>query len=240
MPDHHYDNPRLARLYDMDSPWSPDRDFYLSLAGKPPWQILDLGCGTGLLCDAYAAKGHKVTGVDPARSMLDVAREKPHGRNIEWIESSAQDYRADKRFDLIIMTGHAFQVLLAPEDIGATFNGMKRHIKPGGLIVFETRNPQIDWAEKWNYEMALDTPAGVVHESRKLLSFDGQQMTFELRYRFAEEELVSASTIRFWSKQEIEGQLLNAGLYADTILGDWSGAPFNASSEEMIFKVRGH
>jgi 2-polyprenyl-3-methyl-5-hydroxy-6-metoxy-1,4-benzoquinol methylase len=82
MPDEHYENPKLAAIYDRFSPWSVDRDFYLALAGDPPQYVLDLGCGTGLLCDAYAAKGHIVTGVDPTAAMLAVARQKPHGNTI--------------------------------------------------------------------------------------------------------------------------------------------------------------
>jgi hypothetical protein len=40
MPDKHYLNWKLAEIYDLDSPWSIDRDFYLSLAGAPPQRIL--------------------------------------------------------------------------------------------------------------------------------------------------------------------------------------------------------
>ncbi len=112
MPDTHYEHPRLADIYDRHCPWSVDRDFYLSLAGPSQQNILDLGCGTGLLCNAYAAKGHDVTGVDPALPMLDVARRKPSGEMIEWVHSFAENYRSDKRFDLIIMTGMRFKCCL--------------------------------------------------------------------------------------------------------------------------------
>ncbi len=74
MLDLHYTDPALAELYDLDSGWSVDREFYLNLAGSTPKRILDLGCGTGLLGDALAARGHEVTGVDPAAAMLEVAR----------------------------------------------------------------------------------------------------------------------------------------------------------------------
>lgn len=121
-----YDNPRLAEIYDLDSGWSMDRDFYLSLTGSTRQKILDLGCGTGLICDAYAAKNHDVTGVDPSAAMLRVARQKPHGKKIKWIQSFAQTYHSDKFFDLIIMTGHAFQVLLEDSEIQATFAVMRR------------------------------------------------------------------------------------------------------------------
>ena len=143
MLDLHYEHPALAVLYDLDSGWSIDRDFYLGLASGGQKRILDLGCGTGLLCDAYASLGHQVTGVDPARAMLDVARTKPYGSNVEWIESTAQSFRSEKRFDLIIMTGNAFQVFLEDQDILAVFETMRIHLAPGGVIAFETRNPAV-------------------------------------------------------------------------------------------------
>jgi ubiquinone/menaquinone biosynthesis C-methylase UbiE len=236
MPDAHYVNPRLAEIYDLDSPWSLDREFYLSLAGPPRKSVLDVGCGTGLLCDAYAANGHDVTGVDPSRSMLDVGRRKPHGAEIEWVESFAQKYQSDKRFDLIIMTGHAFQTLLEDDDILGTFSMMRNQIKPGGLIAFESRNPKIDWVKEWNYDIDLQTPEGTVHESRRFLAMKNDRMTFELRYQFPDETLLSASELRFLTYKEIERRLSSSGLRIEDMLGDWNGSLFDeSSSPEMIF-----
>ena len=152
LPDEHYVNPELAELYDLDSPWSADRDFYLSQAGPPPQSILDLGCGTGLICNAYAELGHDVTGVDPAPAMLEIARRKPFGVKIDWVMATAQTFRSTKRFDLMIMTGHAFQVLLEDEDVHAAFETIRTHLKPGGKIVFESRNRAVDWAAEWSGE----------------------------------------------------------------------------------------
>jgi len=239
MPDNHYENPKLAELYDLDSPWSTDRDLYLSLAGSPRQTILDLGCGTGLLCNAYAAKNHDVTGVDPSPVMLDVGRRKPHGAKIEWVQSFAQTYQSDKRFDLIIMTGHAFQVLLDDEDVLATFSTMRKHIKPGGIVVFESRNPLIDWKKDWNYDMHLALAGKTVHESRRFIAMQDDRMSFKLTYQFSDETLVSASELRFMSRSDIEERLAESGLYVDKILGDWDGEPFDEGiSPEMIFIVR--
>lgn len=80
----------------------------MSLAGDSRKHVLDLGCGTGLICDAMAARGHEVTGVDPSATMLDIARQKPNGAKAEWVQSLAQDFKSDKTFDLVIMTGNAF------------------------------------------------------------------------------------------------------------------------------------
>ncbi len=236
--DNHYTSARLADIYDLDSGWSEDREFYLKLAGTTPKRILDLGCGTGLLCDAYAASGHKVTGVDPAEAMLDVARKKPHAKDIDWILSTAQDFKSPHLFDLIIMTGHAFQVLLTDRDAIAVFKTMKEHLHPDGLIVFESRNPSTDWTIEWNYEMQIDTTNGIVTESRKFENFENNLMTFTLTYEFPSDVLTSTSVLRFWTKEEIEQHLANAGLALEKVSGTWEDAPFEpSSSKEMIFFV---
>jgi SAM-dependent methyltransferase len=239
LPDEHYVNPELAELYDLDSPWSPDRDFYLSQAGPPPKTILDLGCGTGLICNAYAALGHDVTGADPSRPMLDIARRKPFGAKIEWGEATAQTFRSAKRFDLIIMTGHAFQVLLEDEDVRAAFETMRTHLKPGGKAVFESRNRVIDWAKEWSGEVALELPGKTVRESWRVFPMQDDRLKFESVYRFPDKTLVSNSELRFLSQTEIEARLDAAGLGVEKLAGDWDGAPFDpAVSKEMIFTVR--
>jgi len=239
MPDAHYCTSRLAEIYDLDSPWSVDREFYLALAGSSPQGILDLGCGTGLLCNAFADKDHDVTGVDPAPQMLAVARRKPQGKKIDWIQSSAQKFRSHKLFDLVIMTGHAFQVLLEDEDVRAAFMTMRRHVKPDGLIAFESRNPAIDWSRQWNYDMKLQLPGYAVYESRRFLFMHEQRMKFELRYQFPDEQLVSESELLFLCRSEIEQHLQASDLRIEKVLGDWDGREFDeASSPEMIFLVR--
>jgi 2-polyprenyl-3-methyl-5-hydroxy-6-metoxy-1,4-benzoquinol methylase len=238
MIDTHYAIPKLANVYDLDSGWSQDRDFYLALAPQYAIDILDLGCGTGLLCEAYAAKGHRVTGVDPANAMLEVARRKSNAAKVNWVQATAQDFRSDKRFDLIIMTGHAFQVLLTDEDVAATFSTMRHHLKPEGRAVFESRNPAINWARRWNYDLTL--PDG---QARELRSFGQMQegfLTFDMHYIFSDETLTSTSTLRFVSRSEIEHRLSHAGLQVDSVLGDWSGNSFDPeTSEEMIFTAIG-
>lgn len=239
MPDLHYEDPLLAELYDLDSGWSIDRDFYLALAGKEPKRILDLGCGTGLLCDAYAALGHTVTGVDPAQAMLDVARQKPNGARIEWVRSSAQAFRSEQQFDLIIMTGNAFQVFLEDSDILATFATMRAHLAPGGMIAFETRNPAIDWPTLWNRDADLDVAGRTIRQSRRVMKMATKRISFETHYTFADRTLVSTSELLFLSRTEIEDRLNASGLRAETVCGDWLHEPFDeAVSHEMVFIVR--
>jgi SAM-dependent methyltransferase len=57
MPSSAYTDPRLAACYDSANPHDPADDFYLALAGAAPKTILDMGCGTGRLAVALAARG---------------------------------------------------------------------------------------------------------------------------------------------------------------------------------------
>jgi SAM-dependent methyltransferase len=239
MPDEHYEHPRLAAIYDLFSGWSRDRDFYLALADGPPQQVLDLGCGTGLLCGAYAAQGHRVTGVDPTPAMLALARQKPHGSQIAWVQAYAQEYRSAQRFDLIIMTGHAFQVLLTDHDIAAALATIHHHLKPSGRAVFESRNPAINWAAAWNGSEERISQGVTIRETTEVRSRIGELVTFEQRYQFPDDVLVSRSELRFLPKEVIEERLLDAGLQLEALFGDWDASPFDAAvSKEMIFVVR--
>lgn len=240
MPDLHYDDPALAELYDISCGWSEDRDFYRQLAGDTPISVLDLGCGTGLVCNAYAAVGHHVTGADPSPAMLDVARRQPHGDRIEWVAATAQDFRSDRRFDLVIMTGHAFQVLLEDDDIAAALAAMRRHLKPDGRAVFESRNPALDWAARWDGALSTYRHRGApVRQATHVRGRDGALLTFELHYHLPERTLVSTSVLRFCSRDEIEARLAHAGLAVEHLFGDWHEGPFDpVRSKEMIFVTR--
>ena len=240
--DLHYTHPRLAGIYDLGNAGTDDRDFYLSLAGDSPRDILDLGCGTGLVCDAFAACGHRVTGADPAQAMLDVARSKPNGASVEWVEATAEGFRSLKRFDLIIMTGHAFQVLLTEAQVARALANMADHLKPDGLIVFESRNPVIDWDSVWARERRLEAPDGShILASRRIISSDPDAglMTFAWDYDFGDAVITSESTLRFLPHSRIMHLAEQSGLACADVLGDWDGAPFQPQrSREMIFKFR--
>ena len=231
-------NAQIAEIYDLANPWSEDLDFYLSLAAACPCNVLDLGCGTGTLCSAFAQSGHRVTGLDPAGAMLAVARRKPHAEWIEWVESTAQNYKAHRRFDLIVMTGHAFQVLLTDADALAVLETMRGHLKERGRIAFETRNPRVDWVGEWSGRQRLvGTLAGGQHlETLEITGQGGEFISFQTSYRSPRETLTTNSTLRFLSREHVETLIARSGLVVRDLFGDWGAGPFEATrSREIIF-----
>jgi SAM-dependent methyltransferase len=201
-----------------------------SLTGK--W-----GCGTGLLCHRYAANGHRVVGADPARSMLDVACAKPNGDAIVWVQETAETFRSDKRFDLIIMTGYAFQCLLTDRQILAGLMTMFHHLKPDGRAVFESRNPELDWDKQWDRQVSLETSDGPITCLRRMLpNTNPEQLSFVWDYAFPDGVISSESTLRFANHRTIVDLARQAGLSLMDCFGDWERGPFRrASSKEMEF-----
>lgn len=233
-----YQNAQIAEIYDLINTRAADTDFYLDLAGPRACSVLDLGCGTGLLCRALAERGHQVSGVDPAAAMLAVARTKPPAERVEWIECSAQNYRAQTRFDLIVMTGHALQLLLNDADALAVFETMRGHLNESGRVAFETRNPRLDWAGEWASlpPIAYKVPGGQLLETLDVTSRDGEFISFQTSYRFPSTTLTTNSTLRFPSREHVEALLARSGLLVRDVFGDWNAGPFEATrSREIIF-----
>ena len=231
-----YQQVQIAEIYDAVNPWARDYDFYLSLAGSHPCSVLDLGCGTGTLGCALAERGHRVTGVDPAAAMLAVARRKPHAEQVEWVESSAQSFKSHQRFDLIVMTGHAFQILRTDADALEVLKTMRVHLKEGGKIAFETRNPRVDWAGEWAARPPRLLPGGQMIETVEIMGKDAEFISFQTSYRSPHATLTTSSTLRFPSRENVEALLARSGLLVHELFGDWDAGPFEAAgSREIIF-----
>lgn len=94
---------------------------------------LDAGCGTGFLSLELAALGHRVTGVDFAPSMLEIARRKAseHGLTVRFEHADAENLPfAAGSFDLAI-SRHVLWTLPHPE---AAIDEWKRVLRPGGRL----------------------------------------------------------------------------------------------------------
>lgn len=66
--------------------------------------IIDIGCGTGALCNVLYEQGLSVTGIDPAKGMIETAKKKSKKKGIEFIEANVLTVLPfeDKSFDVSI------------------------------------------------------------------------------------------------------------------------------------------
>jgi len=105
-------------------------------------QVLDVGCGTGVIAITARRRGARVTGLDLTPELLRRARENAAvaGVDIEWHEGDVEGLPfGDAAFDVVLSQfGHIF----APRPDVAT-REMLRVLKPGGIIAFSTWPPEL-------------------------------------------------------------------------------------------------
>ena len=234
-----YAHPRLAATYDAINPPERDYDFYVALAGDQPLTILDMGSGTGRLSLKLAARGHRVTGADPAPGMMLAARAKPDADRITWVLSDATGLSLATRFDLIIMTGHVFQVFLSDDEVRAVLGNLRRHLAPGGRIAFETRNPAVREWETWTPDLTREQVAvpdiGPVGVHYAVTGEDARSITFETHFDFGGGDVVVTPTaLRLMDQATLEKLLEGSGLRPLEWYGDWDRGPVTATSPEII------
>jgi SAM-dependent methyltransferase len=234
-----YADPELVRFYDLENDGGPDQDYCRSLAPDAR-SVLDLGCGTGQLA-ASLSQGLRVTGVDPAPAMLDVARARPGGERVRWVMGDAREIRLGETFDLVVLTGHAFQVFLTREDQLAALRTIAAHLAPTGRFIFDSRNPDREEWREWTPDRSqrvVEHPElGAVRAWNDVVHDAGTGVvTYETHYEaMATGGVVSASSrIAFPDRETIRELTMRAGLEIVQWLGDWSGNPYQTGSPEII------
>lgn len=96
--------------------------------------VLEVGCGTGLILERLARVARRAEGIDLSPGMLQKARER--GLEVREASANALPY-PDATFDLVV----SFKVLAHVPDITGALAEMGRVCRPGGRVVAELYNP---------------------------------------------------------------------------------------------------
>ena len=134
-------------------------------------EVLDIGCGGGILAEALARKGARVTGIDMAGMSLEVARLHLHesGLDIDYRLVAAEDFAAEHeaRFDLVT----CLEMLEHVPDPASIVDAAARALKPGGRVVLSTlnRNPKSFALAIVGAEYLLRLLPRGTHEYRKFI-----------------------------------------------------------------------
>ncbi|MFH2210198.1 MAG: bifunctional 2-polyprenyl-6-hydroxyphenol methylase/3-demethylubiquinol 3-O-methyltransferase UbiG [Pseudomonadota bacterium] len=130
-------NSEFKPLHDIN----PLRLEYIdSLAGLAGKQVLDVGCGGGILSESMAARGANVTGIDLGEKALKVAK-------LHLLESGQSvDYRLIAVEELAQQSPNAYDVVTCMEmlehvpDPLSVVKSCAQLVKPGGHVFFSTLN----------------------------------------------------------------------------------------------------
>lgn len=102
-------------------------------------KILDVGCGGGLVSEAFAKAGATVTGIDAAEKNIAVAKihAEKSGLSIDYRATSAEEL--DEKFDVVF----ALEIIEHVADVEKFIAGCAKLLKPNGLLFVATMNRTI-------------------------------------------------------------------------------------------------
>ena len=193
-------------------------------------KIIEVGCGTGLMAIPLANLGHTVIGVEPAKAMLDIAKTK--NSKVEWVEGLAKDLKKYDA-DLVIMPGHVAQFHLSQEDWDQALQGINNALKPGGILIFDSRNPTVLFGNKesWvgdsenNPSIFNDPKEGIVHTwTESEWQPKDKTLHYTLYYKFLKHNniiITSEDILKFRTQEELSHSLVQKGFIVENIFGWW-------------------
>lgn len=237
---------RFAYVYDFlmeDVPYGEWLAFFRrhasALSGK---KVLDLACGTGEFTWRLAEAGWDVTGADLSDSMLLAARQKMDSKGLA-IPLFQQDMRSLEDlglFDAVTIFCDSLNYLTEEEDIKRAFQGVKKHLKPGGSLLFDVHSlykmraifkdgtfTAVDDSVSyiWNC-FDGEYPDSVEHE----LTFFVREDKLGLYERFDELHVQRAFAI-----EQYKAWLEEAGFTNIAITADFTDQPPDEASERIFF-----
>ena len=103
-----------------------------------PKNSMDLGCGTGVLCEILLRNGICASGMDFSQGMIRIARK--NNPDISYQVADMITFCPDTQFDLVTCTGDALNHIRELADIHRIFRNVFRYTRPGGYFIFDILN----------------------------------------------------------------------------------------------------
>ena len=249
--DYYAEDGLSAVYYDLITSVDPtavgDIDFYASLLPEGA-AVLELGCGTGRVALALAARGHTVVGLDLApamakRAVLKLRRLAPEdAARASFVVGDMTEFSLGRTFDAVLVPYFAFAHLPPGAPRERALDCINRHLAPGGLAAMQLplasvqRVPTGDEAERAYIDLVFDA------EGRRLSVsvVDGTWEPQTGRY-----EVVLDYRVRAGDGSDLKRSRERLGYFAGdpTVAAAQAGlileqkiSPFNGLSEMFVFR----
>ncbi len=216
-----------------------------NMTGGPRPSLLDLACGTGEVSIRLAKEGFQVTGVDLSEDMLSVAqtKAKKEGLRVPFYQQNMAELEGLGEFDIISIFCDSLNYLQFENEVTDTFAKVFRHLKNGGIFLFDVHSiykihqvfvnntfaiNEDDISYIWN-SFPGDEPNSVEHE----LSFFVLDENSGKYDRYDELHLQQTFTI-----EQYAAWLAEAGFELLEITADFTNEPPKEDSERIFFAAR--
>jgi SAM-dependent methyltransferase len=119
-------------------------------------RLLDVACGTGKSFIPMLERGWEVTASDISPAMVELAREKV-GDAVDLSVADMRDLPDCGEFDLVWCLDDAVNYLLSTDELEQALRGMRRNLRPGGLLMFDV-NALVAYRTFFAEEVTIERP----------------------------------------------------------------------------------
>lgn len=183
--------------------------------------LLDIGCGTGAHARQLVSLGWRVTGMDLSADMIALARERtPTAAGIDFHVGSATRFELGRRFAAVTSLFHVTSYLIEPGEVAALFQGVRRHLAPGGIFAFDFWHRPGVLADPPVIRVRREADDAVALLRVAEPTFDPATGRVDVRYNVylepkksggAIEHIEEVHRLRAYAREELEPQLRAAG-----------------------------
>jgi SAM-dependent methyltransferase len=240
----------FAELYDLFyDDFQDDLEMYRGFAERAGGPILEVGSGTGRVALALGEEGHTIVGLELSEALRTVAQHKAAraqlSDRVQFVAGDMRRFNLDQYFGLIVAPLNTFLHNLTLDDQLATLACLKKHLRPGGLLVLDCFNPDpacaADDGRLIVQRSVIDRATGQV--ALLLLSRatewnrQAQEITYLVdrpdRHGQVQRAVLQAS-FRFIFRNEMPLLLKLGGFDLKDIYGSYDLEPFDTGSDKLI------
>ena len=235
-----------------------DPAFYVGLAKESGGPVLEIGCGTGRVLLLIAREGIEIEGVDNARPMLAVLRQKLKAESrqvqarVKLHQGDMRSFQLTRKFPLVIIPFRPMQHMYTLEDQLSALKTAAAHLAKGGRLAFDVFFPLLAMIpagvgeEIQDVEWHLDdNPSKIVRRYFRKDSYDkiAQNFSGTFLYRtFYDEKLVKEEAeplkMSYYTCPQMQALFAMAGLEIVEQYGSFKKAPLDNDATDMVFVLK--
>jgi SAM-dependent methyltransferase len=241
--EYYTDDTLSVRFYDAITSVDPhirgDVDFYAAYLRSPGERVLELGCGTGRVAIALAARGFEAIGIDNSEPMLRLARLKrdrlPPARagNVDFLQHDMVTLDVPARFHLVVVPYYSFNHVKGGDLRARCLGTIAKHLLPEGRAIIHAASPEMflepratrksffQFPDAANARLEVTWNEGALDEGQRQFT---QVIEYELLAADGARLASSAERLSLWwfSDDELEASAREAGLEHERTFGSFT------------------
>ena len=243
----------LSQFYDLEySVFDADLDMYRQFAERARGPILELGCGTGRVLEAFDDIAYPIVGIDTSSAMLDIARRRiPDTLTLVQRDMRACDAEPQlphRPFSFVLSAINTFLHLPDVRSQIETLESVRRVTASGGIMLLDLFVPDpvyisslkgeltLEFQHKFENGERLDKLVARTHDLASQLIqttvyFDVTRPDGTVR------RLVDHYSTRYVHLYELEHLLQRTGWDLVSLFGNYDLEPFASDSDRILALV---